>query len=129
MFFESDWKTVAPFLFSVVMVLLASWFGAIISVAGSLLAAVIFAMLLFPPLYSLRVDDESAWHALAWMILFSVSLSYLLYPSPSRSMPSGSAPQLNAPRSQVSLERPDEGAELRIGRHVEPQKLDQTVSS
>jgi K+-sensing histidine kinase KdpD len=80
-FSRTHWKIVAPVLCAVVLVMLASRFGAVISVLGSLLAAMIFALLLFPPLYSLHIDDASDRDSLAWMILSSVSLSYLLYPS------------------------------------------------
>jgi K+-sensing histidine kinase KdpD len=81
LFSRTHWKLGAPFLFAAVLVLLAGRFGAIISVAGSLLAAMIFALLLFPPLYSLRVEDDAERATLAWMILLSISASYLLFPS------------------------------------------------
>jgi len=80
-FSRTQWKMAAPFLFTAVLVLLASRFGAMVSVVGSLLAAVIFAYFLFPPIYSLRVDNETERATLAWMVLLSVSASYLLFPS------------------------------------------------
>jgi K+-sensing histidine kinase KdpD len=81
LFARTQWKLAAPFLFAAVLVLLARRFGAIISVAGSLLAAFIFALLLFPPLHSVRVEDDAARATLGWMILLSISASYLLFPS------------------------------------------------
>jgi K+-sensing histidine kinase KdpD len=81
LFSRTHWKLAAPFLFAVVLVLLAARFGAVISVVGSVLAAAIFALLLFPPLHSLRVEDDAARATLAWMILLSISASYLLFPS------------------------------------------------
>ncbi len=83
-FARTPWKLAAPFLFAAVLVLLASRFGAIISVAGSLLGAIIFSLLLFPPMHSqhsLRVVNETERATLAWMVLLSVSASYLLFPS------------------------------------------------
>jgi K+-sensing histidine kinase KdpD len=80
-FSKTHWKMAAPFLFTAVLVLLASRFGAVVSVAGSLLAAMIFALLLFSPLHSLHVENDAERATLAWMILLSVSASYLLFPS------------------------------------------------
>lgn len=80
-FARSPWKLVAPFLFAAVLVLLASRFGALVSVVGSLLAALIFAYLLFAPMHSLQVENEGERASLAWMILLSISASYLLFPS------------------------------------------------
>src|SRR6202166_4157955 len=80
-FTSSHWKLAAPVLLAVVLVLLASRFGAVISVTGSLIAAAIFSWMLFLPMHSLHVDDEMERDSLHWMILFSVSLSYLLYPT------------------------------------------------
>lgn len=71
----------APFVFTAVLVLLSSRFGAMVSVVGSLLAALIFSQILFSPLHSVRVDNEAERATLAWMILLSVSASYLLFPS------------------------------------------------
>jgi K+-sensing histidine kinase KdpD len=80
-FSRTHWKLAAPFLFAAVLVLLASRFGAMVSVVGSLIAAMIFALLLFSPAHSLHIEDESERATLAWMILLSVSASYLLFPS------------------------------------------------
>ena len=51
-----------------------------VSVVGSLLAAVIFAFFLFSA-RSLHVENQAERATLAWMILLAVSASYLLYPS------------------------------------------------
>ena len=80
-FSKTHWKMMAPFLFAVVLVGLASRFGAMVSVVGSMLAALIFALLLFSPVHSLHVENEAERATLAWMILLSVSASYLLFPS------------------------------------------------
>jgi K+-sensing histidine kinase KdpD len=80
-FAKTQWKLLAPFLFAALLVLLASRFGAMVSVLGSLLAAMIFSLLLFSPGHSLHVENEAERATLAWMILLSVSASYLLFPS------------------------------------------------
>ena len=77
----TEWRIEAPLLFAVALVILASHFGAAISVASSLLAALVFAFFLFNPENSIRVVRETDRATLAWMILISVSLSYLLYPT------------------------------------------------
>ncbi len=80
-FSRTPWKLAAPILFAAVLVLLSSRFGAMVSVVGSLLAAFIFALLLFSPSHSLYVANENERATLAWMILLSVSASYLLFPT------------------------------------------------
>jgi K+-sensing histidine kinase KdpD len=70
-----------PFLFAAVLVLLASRFGAMVSVLGSFVAAMIFALMLFSPMHSLHVENEAERATLAWMILLAVSASYLLFPT------------------------------------------------
>ena len=80
-FSRTQWKLAAPFLFAAVLVILAGRFGAMVSVVGSLLAAMIFATLLFSPAHSLHVANETERATLAWMILLAVSASYLLFPS------------------------------------------------
>jgi K+-sensing histidine kinase KdpD len=81
-FSKTHWKMVAPFLFAGVLVMLASRFGAMVSVVGSLLGTMIFALLLFSPIHKLQVENETERATLAWMILLSVSASYLLFPTP-----------------------------------------------
>jgi K+-sensing histidine kinase KdpD len=80
-FSRTQWKLAVPFFFAALLVLLASRFGAMVSVVGSLLAAMIFAWMLFTPAHSPHVLNESERATLAWMILLSVSASYLLFPS------------------------------------------------
>jgi K+-sensing histidine kinase KdpD len=77
----TEWKFEAPLLFAVALVILASHFGAVISLSGSLIAAAVFAFLLYNPANSLQVASETDRSTLAWMILISTSLSYLLYPT------------------------------------------------
>lgn len=104
-FSRTHWKLTAPFVFAVMLVMLASRFGAPISVAGSVLGAMIFALLLFPPLYSLHVDNGTQRASLAWMILLSVSLSYLLYPS--RGGGDGSVSRIDSGKASESVGEPE----------------------
>lgn len=67
-----------PLLFVVVLVALAMRFGTLVGVIGSFVSALVFAMLLYPPVHSLHVRDAGARANLAWMVLAGVSLSYLL---------------------------------------------------
>jgi K+-sensing histidine kinase KdpD len=115
-FVRTQWKLVAPFLFAVVLVMLASRFGAMISVAGSLCGAAIFAYLMYAPLYSIHVDSESERDSLAWMILLSISLSYLLYP-PRNPTETDSESAVSAVKSNV-LRRPSQQF-VRTGKMAE----------
>lgn len=72
------WRVFVPFVFVVIIVLLATRYGMAVSVLGSAATALIFAYFLFPPLRSFRVDDSVARANLAWMLLGSIALSFLL---------------------------------------------------
>jgi K+-sensing histidine kinase KdpD len=80
LFYRSTWRGFLPLAFVVVLVLLSRKFGVGVSLTGSLIAAIIFAAFLFPPLGSTRVENEQARASLGWMILCAVAVSYLLYP-------------------------------------------------
>jgi K+-sensing histidine kinase KdpD len=128
LFARTDWKLAAPFLFAAVLVLLASRFGAAISVPGSLLAAMIFALLLFSPLHSLHVENESERASLYWMTLLSVSLSYLLYPSPAAATASESAPEPDAFRGpSQKFVATGKMAEIRFERQGQAEGVGQAV--
>ena len=82
LFSRTHWKLAAPFLFAAVLVLLAGRFGAAdqrgwIRAGSDHLRAACCS----PPLHSLRVENDAERATLAWMILLSVSASYLLFPS------------------------------------------------
>ena len=80
LFSHSNFRLFVPLGFVVVLIALAARFGVMVSVLGSLLAAMIFAQRLYEPAGSLRVEQLAARENLAWMILAAVSLSYLLFP-------------------------------------------------
>jgi K+-sensing histidine kinase KdpD len=79
-FVHSNLRPLVPLAFAVVLIALGARFGGLVSAVGSVLAAVVFAYRLFPPLGTLKVDDPTARENLAWMILASVTCSYLLFP-------------------------------------------------
>jgi len=79
-FSHSQLRVFVPLGFVVVLVALASRFGSIISVVGAVLSAMVFAYLLFPPLFNLRVEDPAARENLSWMVLSAIAFSYLLFP-------------------------------------------------
>lgn len=81
LFHRSTLRGFLPIAFIVVLVLLSRQFGFGVSLAGSLSAAIIFALFLFPPLGSARIENDAARMNIAWMVLGAVALSYLLYPS------------------------------------------------
>jgi K+-sensing histidine kinase KdpD len=80
LFNHSSVRAFLPLAFVVVLVLLSRQFGVSVSLTGSLIATIIFAMFLFPPLGSTRVENENARMNLGWMVLCAVAVSYLLYP-------------------------------------------------
>ena len=72
---------IVPFAFLGVLVVVARRWGAVVGIAGSVVAGLIFAYRLYPPLHSLAVHSEAARSNLAWMVLAGVVLSYLFAPS------------------------------------------------
>lgn len=73
-------SVIIPFVFLGVLVVVAKHWGALVGVAGSLVAGVIFAYRLYPPVNSLDVQSHVARSNLAWMVLAGVVLSYLFGP-------------------------------------------------
>jgi hypothetical protein len=80
LFHRSTLRGFLPIAFIFVLVVLSRQFGVGVSLAGSLSAAIIFALFLFPPLGSAHVENSSARLSLGWMVLGAVAVSYLLYP-------------------------------------------------
>jgi K+-sensing histidine kinase KdpD len=79
-FSHSQFRVLVPLGFVAVLIALASRFGPSVSVVGAVLSAMVFAYFLFPPLFSLRVNDPVARENLSWMVLSAIALSYLLFP-------------------------------------------------
>ena len=79
LFANSEWRTLVPWIFVIVLVALAAIYGTAVGVIGSVVAALIFAYWLYAPV-GLHVADAAARSSLAWMIVGGVALSYLLAP-------------------------------------------------
>ncbi len=71
-----------PIVFLAVVFLVAVRFGTLVGILGSMIAAVIFAYMLFTPVSSLVVTDPEARSNLAWMLLGGTVISFLLAPGP-----------------------------------------------
>jgi K+-sensing histidine kinase KdpD len=84
LFSHSNLRMFVPLGFVFILIVLASRFGLIVSVLGSLVAATVFAYRLFPPLGAARIEETSARQSLGWMILAAVALSFLLFPPQGR---------------------------------------------
>jgi K+-sensing histidine kinase KdpD len=78
---NSPARQIVPFAVLSVILLLGFIFGRKVGIIGSIIAAAIFAYGMYQPLGSLRVADQGARSALAWMLLAGVTLSYLLLPT------------------------------------------------
>ena len=69
-----------PLGFVIVLFVLALRYGTVVAVTGSLLAALIFAHVLFSPVGNWQIESQAARQNIAWMILGSIVLSYLFVP-------------------------------------------------
>lgn len=74
------WRGTVPLGFAVVIILLAARYGRPVALFGSVAAALIFASVLYQPLASLRVENREERSSIAWMLLSSIAVSYLLLP-------------------------------------------------
>ncbi len=80
LFSKQSWIIFLPILFVAVLVAVAMRYGVMVGILGSVMCAAIFAHLLFSPLHSLRVADDTARASLAWMVLGGVAIPYLVLP-------------------------------------------------
>lgn len=80
-----SWEVWVPLAFSLVLLVIALWFGTRAGVLATLLAAVIFAVFLLNPLGSLRVAESTGRANLGWMLLAGLAFSLLLAP-PTKSL-------------------------------------------
>lgn len=74
------WKNLAPLIFTVVLLIIAGLFGSRAGIIGTVLAAMIFASLLFNPMGNIQVADETARGNLGWMMLIGIGFSFLFAP-------------------------------------------------
>jgi K+-sensing histidine kinase KdpD len=78
---EESLRMFVPFAFLAIILLLGALYGRLVGILGSVIAAGVFAHSMFPPLGSVRVGEQGARAAVAWMLLTGVVLSFLLLPS------------------------------------------------
>lgn len=77
---HSTWRVCVPLVFTLVLLLISLIFGARAGIIGTLLAAVVFAAFLFPPLGNISVMDNGARSNIAWMLLIGFAFSFLFAP-------------------------------------------------
>ncbi|MGC2696235.1 MAG: DUF4118 domain-containing protein [Candidatus Angelobacter sp.] len=75
-----SWKNQVPLVFTVVLLLIAGFFGARAGILGTVMATLVFAGLLFGPMESMRVANEGARSNLGWMLLIGIAFSLLFAP-------------------------------------------------
>ncbi len=75
-----SWVVSVPLAFTAILLLISSIFGTRAGILGTVLAAIVFAVVLYSPFGSFRVDDQTAKGNLAWMLLVGVSFSFLFAP-------------------------------------------------
>ncbi len=78
LFWNSRFYILATVIFTLVVVAVAMHFGRAVGILGTLLGAAIFAIWLYPPLGSLRVNSQQARGSLNALLLGGLVLSYLL---------------------------------------------------
>jgi K+-sensing histidine kinase KdpD len=69
-------SVIVPIVFIVVIILCARYFGAIAGILGSVIATSLFALFLFEPYGSFRVDNRQALSNLALLLFAGIALSY-----------------------------------------------------
>ncbi len=77
LFKSSTNRALVPLLCLVFIVVVAIRYGARSGIIGSILATLVFCFTLFPPVGTLRVDDQTERANVVWMLLGGISLSYL----------------------------------------------------
>ena len=75
-------KALIPLMFLSLIALVALKFGPLAAAFGTLISAATFAMYLFKPFHSLRIDDPIARGNLIWMVLLGLIAAHFLPPPP-----------------------------------------------
>lgn len=86
LFAHTRLRLFVPLGFAVLLIVLAGRFGPLVSVLGSILAALVFAWFLYTPLGSVHVHEVTARENLGWMVLAAAVVSNLLFPPPRKSL-------------------------------------------
>jgi len=77
-FSQTSFSSAAPLIFLLIIVLIAVRFGNFAGVLGTIAGALIFAIFLFEPRFSLLISDTSSRNHLIWMVIIGIILSDLL---------------------------------------------------
>lgn len=75
---QTPFSSFAPLVFLVVIFLVAARFGNFAGMFGTLTAALVFAIFLFEPRFSLMIDNQASRNHLVWMIVIGLVISDLL---------------------------------------------------
>lgn len=75
---QTRFSSFAPLIFLVVIFLVATRLGNFAGMFGTLSAALVFAVFLFEPRFSLLINDVAARDHLIWMVVLGVVISDLL---------------------------------------------------
>ncbi len=73
-----EWRAFVPIAFVFVIVLLATRYGMSAALLGAAITALLFAYFMFPPHRSFRITSSTERANVAWMLLGSVAISYLV---------------------------------------------------
>jgi K+-sensing histidine kinase KdpD len=74
------WKNMVPLIFTAVLLVTAAFLGARAGIFGTVLAGLVFASVLFAPVGSIQVANDSARANLGWMLLIGIGFSFLFAP-------------------------------------------------
>jgi K+-sensing histidine kinase KdpD len=77
-------KSSLPLVFIAVVTVIALRFGSLAGILSSCASSAIFAVFLFPPIGSLRIQDLQQRANLGWFLVAGLSVSFLFANSPSR---------------------------------------------
>jgi K+-sensing histidine kinase KdpD len=82
-FRDYDSKSSLPLPFIAVVTAVALRFGSLAGLLSSCASAAIFALFLFPPIGSLRIQDVQQRTNVGWFLVAGLSISFLFAASPS----------------------------------------------
>jgi len=77
-FQRSSFSSFAPLIFLLVIFVIAVRFGNFAGMLGTVAGAMVFAVFLFEPRFSIVINDASSRNHLIWMVLIGVVVSDLL---------------------------------------------------
>lgn len=75
---QHAWRAFVPIAFVFVIVLLAARYGMAVALLGAAMTALVFAYYMFPPHRSFQITSSTERANVAWMLVGSVAISYLV---------------------------------------------------